>query len=419
MAKGTSTGRSLDLGQAEWLRCSETQAVFAALAAAGSEARAVGGAVRDALMGKPVREVDLATPARPDAVMAAVTRAGLQAIPTGLKHGTVTVISGGRPYEVTTLRTDVETFGRHATVAFTDDWAADAQRRDFTFNALYCGADGTVYDPLGGYGDLAARRVRFVGGARERIREDYLRILRFFRFGAQVADGVLEAEPLGACVAEREGLGGLSAERVWSELKRLLVAPAMGPVLETMQSNGLLTGILGVAPRVRHGTHLVAVEAALGVPASAALRLAAIGMSVDEDASRLQTRLRLSHAETAVLHRAVSEDVRDVHPDMEPRDAQRRLYKLGDHYAEAVRLAWARSAAPVSSHDWLRLSGLPDRWPVPVFPLTGQDILALGFPSGPKIGRLLEEMAAWWLQHDFQPDRAKLLDELKRRAADA
>src|SRR6185312_6892628 len=220
MADPPPTRQLPSLAGADWLARRETQAVFAALAAKGFAARAVGGAVRNALLGCPVVDVDIATPARPEQVIAAAQAAGLAAVPTGLAHGTVTVIAAHVAHEVTTLREDVEAHGRHATVAFTDDWAADARRRDFTINALYCSAGGEVFDPLSGYADLMARRVRFIGDAGERIREDYLRILRFFRFTAAYGEGPPDRPALDACVRERAGLAVLSGERMREEMLR-------------------------------------------------------------------------------------------------------------------------------------------------------------------------------------------------------
>ncbi|MEM7192501.1 MAG: CCA tRNA nucleotidyltransferase, partial [Pseudomonadota bacterium] len=210
------------LKAAPWLRRPETVRVFAALCGDDGATRAVGGAVRDCLLGRPVYDVDLATTLHPDEVIARARGANLKAVPTGIAHGTVTVVADGVPFEVTTLRRDVETFGRKAKVAFTEDWAEDAARRDFTLNALYAGPDGTVFDPLGGYGDLMAGRVRFIGDAAMRIKEDYLRILRFFRFNASYGKGAFDPVGLSACVRERAGLRRLSAERIASELKRLL-----------------------------------------------------------------------------------------------------------------------------------------------------------------------------------------------------
>jgi len=213
------------LKDAAWLEREETQAVFDALQAHGIETRAVGGAVRNTLLGLTVTEVDLATTAVPEEVMALAAKAGLKAVPTGIDHGTVTLVASGVPFEVTTLRRDVETFGRHARIAYTKDWEEDARRRDFTLNALYADRDGRVFDPLGGYADLRAGQVRFIGDAEERIKEDYLRILRFFRFHAYYGKGPLDPAGLAAAVRLRGGLDQLSAERVAAELRRILIAP--------------------------------------------------------------------------------------------------------------------------------------------------------------------------------------------------
>ena len=283
------------LADAEWLVRDETRAVFAALAAAGFTTRVVGGAVRNALLGRPVVDIDMATTARPEAIIAAAKAAGLTAVPSGIDHGTVTLLVNRLAYEVTTLREDVETHGRRARVVFTDDWAADARRRDFTINALYCGGDGEVLDPLGGYADLAARRVRFIGTAGERIGEDYLRILRFFRFTAEYAEGPPDAEGLAACVAGRAGHARLSAERVRQELFRLLVAPRGPELVGWMLAYGLIVSVLGLAPRPTLLARIAEIERALAFEPDAIVRLAALGIEVGEDADRLRERLRLSN----------------------------------------------------------------------------------------------------------------------------
>ena len=275
----------------------ETQAVFAALAAKGHAARAVGGAVRNALLGRPVVDVDIATTAKPEEVIAAAEDAGLSAVPTGIAHGTVTVIADRVPYEVTTLRRDVETHGRHATVAFTDDWAADARRRDFTINALYCSADGEVFDPLGGAADIEARRVRFIGDARERIREDYLRILRFFRLTAEYGVGAPDAEALAACVLERDGLRACRPSACARRCCACWLRRAGRSWCASMLDYGLLPLVLGLAPRPTLLQRLADLEAALAREPDAILRLAALAVEVPEDASRLADRLRLSNDE--------------------------------------------------------------------------------------------------------------------------
>jgi poly(A) polymerase len=251
------------ISHAEWLHWPQTRAVFAALSPEGVATRAVGGAVRDALIGRAAREVDLATTAPPKQVMALAARAGLKAIPTGIDHGTVTVVADGTRFEVTTLRRDVETFGRHARVAFTDDWAQDAGRRDFTINALYAGVDGEVFDPLGGMADIEARRVRFIGDPVARIREDYLRILRFFRFSADYGRPPYDAAALAACTRERAGMSRLSPERVRAEILRLLGLGGAGAALWAMFDHGLLVDVLGGVPYLTRFERLAAIESAI------------------------------------------------------------------------------------------------------------------------------------------------------------
>ena len=386
--------------------------MFAALAARGFLARAVGGAVRNGLMDRHVEDVDIATTARPEEVMHTADAAGLKALPTGIAHGTVTILSGTHAYEVTTLRKDVETHGRHATVTFTDDWAADARRRDFTLNALYCGADGEVFDPLAGYADLAARRVRFIGDAAERIREDYLRILRFFRLTAAYGRGPPDAKGLAACVRERAGLGILSAERICQELLRLLAAPRGPELAITMQDYGLLPQVLGLAPRPTLLTRLAVLEDALSLDPDAVLRLAALAVEVPEDADRLRDRLRLSNNEAEKLVRA-SMQAPAIGPSAPESAAKAYLYAHGAAaYRERVLLAWARSGDVPASQVWRERLALPQRWQTPNFPIGGADIMALGVPTGPRIGELLRALEAWWIANDFTADEAALRAKL-------
>ncbi len=404
------------LTDAEWLVRPATRAVFAALAARGFSARAVGGAVRNALLGRPVVDIDLATTARPEEVIAAAEEAGLTAVPTGIAHGTVTVIAEHVPYEVTTLREDVETHGRHATVAFTGDWAADARRRDFTINALYCAADGEVSDPLEAYADLAARRVRFIGDARARIREDYLRILRFFRLTAEYGEGPPDTEGLAACVAERDGLAILSAERVRQEVLRLLVARRGPELIRTLQGYGLATYVLPVAPRPTMLRRFAEIEAALGIAPDAMLRLGALAVEVPEDAERLRERLRLSNDEHAALARAAADGSA---PDAEAPESEARtcLYVDGETaYRQRVLVAWVRSTEPPDSATWRARFTLPERWQPPRFPLGGADVMALGVPAGPRVGELLRALQAWWIAGDFAADEAALRARLAELA---
>ena len=399
------------LAEAGWLRAPATQAVLGCLAAKGFGARVVGGAVRNSLLGQPVADIDIATTAAPEQVIEAATARGLKTAATGLKHGIVTVIAAGKPFEVTTLRHDVETDGRHATVAFTDDWAADAARRDLTLNALYCDADGVIFDPLGGIGDVLARRVRFIGDPHARIREDYLRILRFFRFTAEYAGGAPDAAGLEAAVAERDGIQRLSAERIRAELLRLLVARRAVPTIEAMAAHGLLTAILPVAPRAGGLARLAAIELANTRAPSAILRLAALAIAVAEDASRLAEHLRLSGSERDVLSRAGTLPGLDPAPD---EKAQRvALYRLGETaFAEGVLLRWAHSGAGVDDPAWRRLLEFPHRWRPPPLPFSGRDIVARGVPPGPRVGDLLHDFENWWIANDFPGEGALLLAEL-------
>jgi poly(A) polymerase len=396
------------LADAEWLVRPATKAVFAALAARGFEARAVGGAVRNALLGRPVVDIDLATAAKPEDVIAAAEAAGLAAVPTGIAHGTITVIAERTPYEVTTLREDVETHGRHATVAFTADWAADARRRDFTINALYCAADGEVFDPLGGYADLASRRVRFIGDARERIREDYLRILRFFRFTAEYGEGAPDAESLAACVAEREGLAILSAERVRQELLRLLAARRGPELVAALQGHGLATYVLPAAPRPNLLRRLAEIEAALSLAPDPMLRLGALAVEVPEDAERLRERLRLSNEEHATLARTAA-GASTPGAEMSEAAARALLYRDGEEaYRQRVLIGWVRSGEPPDSTAWRARLALPERWQPQRLPLGGADVMALGVPAGPRVGELLRALEAWWIAGDFAADEAAL-----------
>lgn len=396
---------------ADWLRAPETQALFDALSRGGAETRVVGGAVRNALLGLAIGEIDLATTATPDEVMKLAEEAGLKAVPTGVEHGTVTVISGGRPFEVTTLRRDVETDGRYAKIAFSQSFEEDARRRDFTLNALYADREGTVFDPLGGIVDLRAGRIRFIGDAEQRIKEDYLRILRFFRFNAYYGRGALDEDGLHASVKLRAGLDRLSAERIGGELKRILAASHATEAVEALFDCGLLTALLSGVPRLIRFNKLVAIEAALGLAPDAALRLAALGVFVEEDVQRLASRLRLSNAEQAKLALGVHGTL-DCHLPGE-RAAMELLYRAGaDAYRSHLLIAWADAGASHDDRAWRTAFGLPERWRVPEFPLRGDDIVALGI-TGPEVGATLRTLERVWIEQDFLPNREQLLAEAR------
>jgi poly(A) polymerase len=391
------------LKDAAWLRKGSLARLLDVLGRDGEEARVVGGAVRNALLGEPISEFDIATTAEPQEVIRRATAAGFKPVPTGMEHGTITVVIASRPFEVTTLRQDVETFGRHASVRFGRDWRADAERRDFTMNALSVGADGVVRDYVGGLADLNARRVRFIGDAKKRIAEDYLRILRFFRFHAAYGHGLPDAAGLAACIAARAGLGQLSRERVRMELLKLLLARHATSALAAMAESGLLVPVLGGVPDLAGFENMAKVEAAAGVQADTVQRLGALGARIAEDAERLWQRLRLSNAEHERLA-SMADSWWRISPANE-KGARALLYRLGaERFVDRVLLAWARS--PATAHDpaWRALAALPEHWTAPVFPLKAADFIKRGVPQGPALGAALHEAEAAWIAADFPAD---------------
>ena len=375
------------------------RAVLAALPIA----RVVGGAVRDALLGLDVHDVDLATPLQPDAVIAALRAAGLKSAPTGLAHGTVTAIAHHRGFEVTTLRRDVATDGRHATVAFTADWREDAARRDFTINALSLTPDGAVFDYFNGIADLRAGRVRFVGDAATRIREDYLRILRFFRFQARYGSGTPDPDALAGVAANLDGLARLSAERVWSELRRILAAPDPTGTVDLMARLGVLAAVLpeGVDP-----SRLAMLQSS-GAPADALLRLAAL---LAGDPAKVAERLKLSNTERDRLLTLKSA------PAPAPADDDDELRRKLAVTAPDILIGRAWLAGTPDS-VWTTLRSRLAAMPRPVFALEGRDALALGIPSGPQVGALLRQVRDWWLAQGCRPGTDACRAELQRRAA--
>jgi len=387
-----------------WLTQGPLPRLLAVLSGDGEEARVAGGAVRNAVMNLPPGDIDIATTATPEEVIRRVTLAGFKAVPTGIEHGTITVVAAGTPLEVTTLRVDVETFGRKATVRFGRDWKADAERRDFTMNALTATADGTIHDYVGGLADLEARRVRFIGDAAARIAEDYLRILRFFRFHAAYGEGEPDAAGLAACVAGRGGLEQLSRERVRMELLKLLVANGVVPALTAMADAGLLVSVLGGVPLIASVARMTQIEVALDLAPDPIRRLAALNLFIVEDAERLWQRLRLANAEHEMLA-SMGDGWWRVSPEAGENAAREWLYRLGpEHYRDRVLLAWARAAVQSDDKDWHRLATLPQRWTVPVFPLKAADFMQRGVNKGPALGAALRASEAAWIAADFPAD---------------
>ncbi len=354
------------------------------------DARIVGGAVRDALAGRDVADYDLATPLPPDAVMAALKNAGIKVVPTGLAHGTVTAVVDGRPFEITTLRRDVETDGRHAVVAFTADWRQDASRRDFTINAMSMTRDGTVFDYFGGRADLDSGRIRFVGDPATRIAEDYLRVLRFFRFQARYGRVAPDDATLRALHAGIPGLGRLSMERVWHELRRILAAPDPAEAIGLMRTLGIWRAVV---PEASADADLTA------LPADPVLRLAAL---LSGNPLELATRLKLSNEDRDRLVRLTAT------PPVHGSDADlRRL--LADHLPrDLIDRTWLDGDEPARQ----RLSTMKR----PVFPLEGRDVVALGVPPGPSVGALLRDVRQWWMDGGCLAKRMACMTELAQRA---
>lgn len=406
------------LGPQDWLVWPETMAVMAALTAQGQDARFVGGCVRDALAHRPVSDIDIATPDRPERVMEILAAAGIRALPTGLAHGTVTALVGRKSFEITTLRTDEETFGRRARVAFTDDWLQDASRRDFTINAMSCRADGTVFDPFDGITDLAAGRVLFVGDAGQRIDEDRLRMLRYFRFFAYFGHPPVDDLVLAACRARAAGLLELSGERIKAEMMKLLAAPDPASTLLLMQSAGLLP-VLFAPPADFGRLRQIAFLESRGVIRPSVTpdplrRLAAfLSPAAAEDAC---SRLRLSNMERTRLL-GMLEGPDDPSPVEDDVNQRRRLHRLGaERFRDRTLLGWAGRRAggdrlpAAESARWLHLLDLADGWTPKTLPLAGRDLIAEGLvAAGPATGAMLARLEQWWEESDFIPDRDALL----------
>lgn len=387
------------LGQQPWLTSQASRAVLAALASAGATPRFVGGCVRDGLLGQSSADLDMAIDQLPEDNMRLLQAIGVKVIPTGLKHGTITAISHGQQFEITTLRVDVKTFGRHAEVAFTDDWHRDAARRDFTINAIYADRDGRIFDPMGGREDLAAGRVRFVGEAAQRIAEDKLRILRFFRFQARFGRGAPDAQALAACAAAAPGIDGLSGERVRAETFKILALPAPGAILARMAGAGVLQRILP------NGFDLAGLEKCDGDPLRRLSAMAVGGGGGAETADVIAERLRLSNQQARRLAFMMSPP-KAFASDMSGPALRQLLY---DHGPDAITDLALQQGLP-------ELAGRIEGAIPPHFPLHGRDALAAGMAPGPEVGRLLQSLEQQWREDDFRAGREQLLALLKNQA---
>ncbi len=412
------------LSPQEWMTSPATKRVIAALTAGGAQVRFVGGCVRDTLAHRPVKDVDLATPDKPEAVMALLASAGIEAIPTGIAHGSVTAIVDEQKFEITTLRRDVETDGRHAKVAYTDDWLADADRRDFTINAMSATVDGDVYDPNDGIADLAHGRIRFVGVAKDRIAEDVLRLMRYFRFFGGYGRPPADPDATAACRTEAPKLKDLSGERVRDELLKILMVPSPADVAVMMRGLGVFTQILpeaGDVGRLRMlawlETRAVKIDTVRPDPLR---RLAALLGTDAAGAEAAARRLRLSNNDTLRLVTLAAPPV-DIVAGMEPKKLHRALYRLGnDIVRDLTLLAWAGELAitpripEAKTQKWIAAVEACDAWTGATFPLTGIDVMmALGLSEGPRVGELLRDVEAWWEDGDFKADRAECLAKLR------
>lgn len=392
------------LPDAPWRHAKPAMRVLDLLNAGGEEARVVGGAVRNALLGLPVGELDIATTALPAEVMRRAKAVHIKTMPTGIAHGTVTLVTDGTAFEVTTLREDVETFGRKARVAFGRDWSRDAQRRDFTINGLSWSRDGVIHDHVGGLDDIAQRRVQFIGDPDQRIAEDYLRILRFFRIHAAYGIGAPDDAAMAACVRGRAGLAVISAERVRMELLKLLVAQGAAAALNAMAEHGLLVPMIGVPYRGPFAA-MIDAERELGSGADELSRLGALCVVTVEDAARISQRLRLSNAEAKRLHTMA--DRWWILDRIDETGARAILYACGAQaFRDRARLAWARLGGDAA--EWRKRVTLPERWTAPKFPLKAVDFIPRGIAEGPALGHVLDLAETRWIADGFPSDQIAL-----------
>lgn len=402
----------------DWMTAAPTRSLLAALGAGGAPVRFVGGCVRDAILGLRPADLDIATPETPDQVIRRLEKAKLKAVLTGLEHGTVTAVVPPATFQITTLRRDVTTDGRHATVAFGTDWAEDAARRDFTINALYADATGQLYDFTDGRADLAAGIVRFIGDPLQRVAEDYLRVLRFFRFHARFGKGAPDAASLAACAAAVDRLGRLSGERIRDELLKILILPNAAEALALMQQSGVLAAILPQArldvPALSRLVRLqAAVSAASDVEPDLWPRLALL-LDGNTAADEVADRLKLSNAQRLRLNGLLALPVFDAGLLRDESAFTTALYRLGaERCRDGLLLAAARQALDEAAAVTHAVATV--RWKRPVFPLRGADILAAGFAPGPTVSALLSELESWWIEAGFTPDRDACLKRLRER----
>lgn len=401
----------LPIAEQPWFQARETRAVMQALV----DARFVGGCVRNALLGVAVDDIDIATPLKPDEVAVRVEARGMRAVATGIEHGTMTVVCNSKPFEVTTLRRDVSTDGRRASVAFTNSWEEDAARRDFTINALYADVQGQVHDYTGGLEDLGNRRVRFIGDAGQRIAEDHLRILRLFRIHAWYGRGELDPVALTACVAAKGSLNNLSGERIQREMFKLFAAREPEGIIQVMADTGVLSELISGQLSLRRFDAICVSDREYGFEVDAQLRAASL-LTTQAQAEHVATRWRLSNDDRDRLVFMLGKPVPLRH-DLNGVELRRLLYLHGSAvFSDAIRLKWASETGATNASSWLQLLREASAWKRPKFPIAGSDAMAAGIPQGPAVGRLLKVVEDWWIDHDFPDDRVLLMEQLRLAA---
>lgn len=407
--------------ETDWFNNPALKKLFAKMLTSGDEIRIVGGAARNHLLGEPVNDIDLATTFTPDQIITRAKKAGIKTLPTGIDHGTVTLIIDDTAFELTTLRKDISTDGRHATVEFGTDWLEDAKRRDFTINALYISADGTWYDPLGsGLKDIKTRSIRFIGSAKKRIREDYLRSLRFYRFNAYYGHAPYDEEAISATVQLRAGLASLSKERVSSELLKILKASGAKEILKLLYQTGLLTSLLGTVPNIAKALKLIMIEESLkshggNMPtpeANPVLRLAALAAWAPGDGGRLQQRFCLSKQQKNTIKNWLN--ARTFPPLTSKLQQDARHYTSGKaNFLDELISAWSRSNASPNDTNWAKLYQQAENTTLPEFPISGQDLINHGYDAGPALGQKLKSLQNIWLDSGMKKNRQELLASLK------
>ena len=416
----TSSGQKII--NASWFKATELQALFKALLVKGDEVKIVGGAPRNHLLGKEVEDIDLATIYTPQEVIEKAKKAKLKYIPTGIDHGTLTLIINKTPFEITSLRKDVKTDGRRAMVEFGKDWLQDAKRRDFTINALYVTHEGEIEDPLGqGLKDIKTKTVRFIGNAENRIKEDNLRSLRYYRFAAYYSQPPFDQTALSATIALRDGLKTLSAERVKSELFKILKAPNPKPVLKELYLNGLLTSLLGTAPNIKALFNLIDLEADLDMSSNTALRCAVLAAWHQGDADRLKQRLKLSKKEVeqikirakADLEKSpIQKSICSSSPDAQFEINKYLHFEGKENYISLLKTHHALGNSHLNQTILVEKIKAVHSAPQIEFPLKGTDLIERGFKPGPELGVILDKLVAKWLKSNRQLQKDDLLAEV-------